>query len=993
MIFSQMLNMVNVFAVTLDDEQLSTIYFSKNGEELNNLQVVKEVSTEISVINEVPIDGNKTIVKLPDGISLSNKESSLERENEQIVFFDEISNEVIIQWKTTEVKAEVNLFILAEQDGQFQLNLMTTREDTPVGSKDLLITATDNETTELENNEITELENSEVESSSLQMDSLEKETEQSKSEVAVAAAQDFGTPPPPSSINIADSFHVISNGDSYVHPDYPSEVVLTNDVKEQVGGVWYDEQINLDYAFTTEMDVYLGNKTQSEGGADGITFVLQNDPQGKEARGVPGRGLGAYGHSSYHPAGNYNWISNSLVFEFDTFRNGSDDEDGVDNDTPVGSKDIGHFGVNKGSANIHGHEQVYYGNRLTDGNWHKFNLKWNPTTKTFTYSLAGIGSGEYIVSDVDDFFNGNLVYWGFTGSTGGSNNFQAVNISKLPAQPTVDLTKEASQTQVVKGEEFSYTLNVSNTDAELDWLDVVATDNLDTNYLEYIVGTTKVDDVSIVDEGSWKYNKLALPLGVIGPGQTKKVTFSVKVKETPDNRIIHNVANATGKNQFGNSIKALEASVDVEVPVGSVILTKTDKKTGENLSGAVFELQDKSGNTLQEGLTTGLDGQLLISNLDVEEYQLVETQAPAGYEVDHTPIPFSIKKGQTEAVELTMTNNLTLGSVVLTKVDANSGETLQGAVFDLYGSEGVLQSGVETNSSGKLAIDGLVPGEYQLVETQAPVGYELDETPVTFTIEKGQIEAVQLTKVNHQSPGSVVLTKIDDKSGKTLQGAVFDLQDSSGKTLQNGLETDKTGRLAIDNLEPGDYQLVEIQAPVGYELDATPVKFEIEKGQTKTKELEKSNKEKKQGVRLHKIDEESLQGLSGAVFELKNMDTKELIDSNLSTDSSGIVLIDELEAGSYQLIETKAPNGYILDQTPLNFTVSEQDSKVIDLVKTNRKKDNATIPEGTTSMSSGHGSGANYPSTGETTSSKVLIGIGLLVLVTGVWLYREKRVK
>ncbi|MDT2012589.1 MSCRAMM family protein, partial [Carnobacterium divergens] len=110
-----------------------------------------------------------------------------------------------------------------------------------------------------------------------------------------------------------------------------------------------------------------------------------------------------------------------------------------------------------------------------------------------------------------------------------------------------------------------------------------------------------------------------------------------------------------------------------------------------------------------------------------------------------------------------------------------------------------------------------------------------------FTIEKGQTTAVKVSKENNLTPGSVLLEKIDGKTAELLEGAVFELQDETGKVLQKGLETDSSGKLAIDGLAPGNYQLVETKAPVGYELDSKSVPFTIEKGQKNAIKLIKTN--------------------------------------------------------------------------------------------------------------------------------------------------------
>ncbi|MEE9728663.1 prealbumin-like fold domain-containing protein, partial [Listeria seeligeri] len=63
---------------------------------------------------------------------------------------------------------------------------------------------------------------------------------------------------------------------------------------------------------------------------------------------------------------------------------------------------------------------------------------------------------------------------------------------------------------------------------------------------------------------------------------------------------------------------------------GSVSLTKTDSATAAVLAGAEFELQDSTGKTLQTGLTTNEQGVLTVTDLELGDYQLIETKAPAG---------------------------------------------------------------------------------------------------------------------------------------------------------------------------------------------------------------------------------------------------------------------------------------------------------------------------------------------------------------------------
>lgn len=209
------------------------------------------------------------------------------------------------------------------------------------------------------------------------------------------------------------------------------------------------------------------------------------------------------------------------------------------------------------------------------------------------------------------------------------------------------------------------------------------------------------------------------------------------------------------------SLNGLDVAADADIVFGgngsaqqdySVRLTKHDADTQAVLAGATYDLQDSTGKVLQSGLTTDANGQLIVEKLAAGNYQFVETKAPEGYELNTKPLTFTLGTPKTLlSIEVSQDDQKTpvvpaTGDVTLTKTDATTKKVLAGAVYELRDANGkVLQSNLKTDAAGQLTVTGLTAGDYQFVETAAPTGYELNATPLPFTIKAGQTAAVTVS--------------------------------------------------------------------------------------------------------------------------------------------------------------------------------------------------------------------------------------------------------
>ncbi|EOJ82937.1 collagen binding domain-containing protein [Enterococcus faecalis] len=371
---------------------------------------------------------------------------------------------------------------------------------------------------------------------------------------------------------------------------------------------------------------------------------------------------------------------------------------------------------------------------------------------------------------------------------------------------------------------------------------------------------------------------------------------------------------------------------------GGVILEKIDAETAEVLQGAIFKLVNKkTQQVIQENLRTNQSGQIRLAGLEPDQYELIEVKAPPGYKLDATPVSFEIKSGQTQTIRLKKENTRLENQLKVEKVDENNeAKRLAGAEFSLYDQKNnLIEKGV-TNENGELLFSNLSPdGEYYLVETKAPNGYELDDTkhPISFAGKADYTLTYRVKNKQQVQIGSIKIVKQDKESKKRLTGAEFQWKDTvTGKTGTVTVGTD--GTVTIPNLSVNrTYEITETKAPTGYVLDKTVHKVTLTTAQAnKVVTVTVDNVAQKGSIKIVKQDKDSKKRLTGAEFQWKDTVTGKTGTVTVGTD--GTVTIPNLSVNrTYEITETKAPTGYVLDKTVHKVTLTTaQANKVVTVI-------------------------------------------------------------
>ena len=190
-------------------------------------------------------------------------------------------------------------------------------------------------------------------------------------------------------------------------------------------------------------------------------------------------------------------------------------------------------------------------------------------------------------------------------------------------------------------------------------------------------------------------------------------------------------------------------------------------------AGAIFKVVDETGATVAENLATNEAGLVTVDDLAPGQYSFVETQAPTGYLINDQAISFEIPNSAIEAPAVVEAGTMIdyQGSATLLKTDEDN-TPLAGAIFKVVDETGAtVAENLAKNEEGIVAVDGLAPGPYSFVETQAPTGYQISDEAIKFVIashaagQPTEVDAGQL--INHLIPNTPNTPNTPEKpSGK-----------------------------------------------------------------------------------------------------------------------------------------------------------------------------------------------------------------------------------
>lgn len=401
---------------------------------------------------------------------------------------------------------------------------------------------------------------------------------------------------------------------------------------------------------------------------------------------------------------------------------------------------------------------------------------------------------------------------------------------------------------------------------------------------------------------------------------------------------------------FGQSVSdPVKAYLNVKVSLGNAKLMKVSED-GE-VANVRFHI---SGNGISKDVTTNANGEINIANLAPGNYQISEYTDVKYVPQDTQTV--TIVSGQTASVQFS--NVLKKFRVNVTKQDYEKGHAqgdakLGGAVYGLYkGDELVAQ--YTTDSNGSFTTDYYVCGtDWTIKEISPSEGYLLNDTvykvgadPRDYNIEYNT--APDMTVMEQVIKGKIGIIKHTDDGETQIEtpekGAEFQVYLKSSGSFVNA---DKDERDTIVCDEDGfastkllPYGVYTVHQSKGWDGREKITDFDVFiNTDGKTYKFLINNKNFESYLKVVKLDKETGKRIpyEGAAFEIYDSNNHRItmqytypqvtsIHTFYTNKEGYLITPEKLPYGDYTLKEVQAPYGYVLDDTPVPFSITQENS-------------------------------------------------------------------
>ena len=410
-------------------------------------------------------------------------------------------------------------------------------------------------------------------------------------------------------------------------------------------------------------------------------------------------------------------------------------------------------------------------------------------------------------------------------------------------------------------------------------------------------------------------------------------TFKVTEINVPNHVILcpipQEVALKPGETSTVTFFNALKPTLEIR---------KVDSVTGDPIKGAKFQIWYGSNHTDTGELNdlgtyfSDASGKIILPEIKDGWYKVTELEPASGYAIKEPATQECFISGG-ESKVLTF-ENTPLSAIIIRKVDSESGQPLEGAWFRIRylggtsGTGGTVIGEYRTSSNGTIVVTGLKAGTYVCEEISAPDGYVITDAAETVYLSGKDQDVITVTFGNDKM-GSLLIVKKDAVTGAPISDVEFFITDSDGSVIGNAngkYVTDSAGTIRIDGLTPGMTVIArEVRAKDGYILDDTPQSIKIKRNAVMTLEF---RNQPRGGVLVKKVDAVTNAPISDVEFLVTDSAGNLIGNANgkYTTDSAGTFTITDITPGTTLVIkETRAKDGYLLDDTPQTVKVKSNE--------------------------------------------------------------------